>query len=321
MALTREQAEEVLESVTHWLSNPNIVGLDIGYKTKKGKTTKTLAIVVDVIEKKPKNKLTDDDILIPARVKVDVAQVRRGELELESETLPTDVVEVGEIVDEEELLLPVEDFIVDEDLNTKKRPCPGGYFVQTAGLTSRGTLGANFVYKGKYRLVSNNHVIAKNGSVGKVIHQPTPPGVGNDLVKVTSYITIKYYSNSNQPNPVYNTQDVAWADATKTKCSPKIEFLGTPKGLRNPKNGERIRKVGAKTGKVLSANINSLTYRYKSKSTSLNMYSWWKNGIKLDAYISAGGDSGSMYVGDDNYIVAIHRAGSKKNNRSIGAPL
>lgn len=323
MGLTIEQIDSALDSFTEWLSNPNIVGLYVGTKTVNDKETEDLAIIVDVIQKKTPEALTEDDIRIPSYIEIKVPTFKAGSLTYRTEKIPTDVVEVGEIIDEDELFTDVEETPPEtiEDDTQKVRPCPGGLFIQTEGLHVRGTLGVNTVYKGGYRLISNNHVISKNGSVGQMIHQPTPPRPGRELVEVTGFISIQYYSNPNQPNPVFNINDVAWADANQSQCSSSIQDIGTPAGFDQPRVGETVKKRGAKTASVLSAKIRSVNYRYRSRNRSANLYSWWKNGILLDRYISAPGDSGAAYLSNDLKIVGLHRSGSSRNNRSIGAPL
>ncbi|MBI1928861.1 hypothetical protein HYR99_32030, partial [Candidatus Poribacteria bacterium] len=160
------------------------------------KETEELAIIVDVIQKKALEELTEEDIRIPSYIEIVVSTFEEGSLTYREEKIPIDVVEVGEIIDEDELSLDVERTspeIIGDDPSQKVRPCPGGLFIQTEGLHVRGTLGVNTVYKGGFRLISNNHVISKNGSVGQTIHQPTPPRPGRELVKVTGFISIQYY--------------------------------------------------------------------------------------------------------------------------------
>lgn len=83
--------------------------------------------------------------------------------------------------------------------------------------------------------------------------------------------------------------------------------------MRQPRLNETIQIFGANTQLLKEAKIQSLTKRYKSKGTL--GYSWWKNGVALDARVTQRGDSGSAYVAkDDKKLVAIHRSGNSSGS-------
>ena len=70
LAVKRQHERELL-------AQPNVVGVGVGFKTEHGQLTDTLAVIVNVIHKKPLDDLTQEDIL-PAEldgVPVDVQEV------------------------------------------------------------------------------------------------------------------------------------------------------------------------------------------------------------------------------------------------------
>ena len=91
MGLTIEQIDSALDSFTEWLSNPNIVGLYVGTKTVNDKETEDLAIIVDVIQKKTPEALTEDDIRIPSYIEIKVPTFKADSLTYRTEKIPTDV--------------------------------------------------------------------------------------------------------------------------------------------------------------------------------------------------------------------------------------
>lgn len=74
-------AQKVLRKYeSYLLSLPNVVGVGVGYKIKKGIQTDQISIIVYVEKKLPKNLLSDKEI-VPVRL----------------DGFPTDVVETGQI--------------------------------------------------------------------------------------------------------------------------------------------------------------------------------------------------------------------------------
>ena len=73
LAVKRQHEQELL-------AQPNVVGVGIGFKSEHGQLTDTLAVIVNVIHKKPLDDLTQEDIL-----------------PVELDGVPVDVQEVGSI--------------------------------------------------------------------------------------------------------------------------------------------------------------------------------------------------------------------------------
>ncbi|GAL86048.1 hypothetical protein CbC4_1039 [Sporocytophaga myxococcoides] len=298
MTLSREDIEPILEKLQNWLSNTNIVGMYIGKKRIAGLNTGQWAVVVHVIQKKQLSDLNKDDF-IPTSVEFPMPIPGGGYI---NESVPTDVVESGPVVEQ-------------GSLDNYKRPCPGGFQVEGEAVGLVGTLGVNIEYQGTYRLLSCNHVLSKNGQAQNYVYQPVDSlWKWNGLADVSGYIPLTLYPNRNEPNPEFNEQDLAWCDIDPTLGAPNIYYLGVPKGIRKPKVGERIRLVGAKTGSVQTANIQSITFRCASNFCNTGQWAFYKNLIQLDQVITVSGDSGAAYMADDGYIVGLHMAADSLNS-------
>ncbi|WP_369157068.1 hypothetical protein [Candidatus Thiodiazotropha sp. LNASS1] len=318
--LSREVINEILDEYTNWLSYVNIVGIDVGQVHGDKIDGPTVYLLVDALKPSSlananSNKTDQGYFEIPATVSVSAALVDRVPA-LRAGEIPVKVYFVEEIIEDE--LLDAEDERVAPAV-AMVRPCPGGYFIRTEGLSGRGSLGTSIEFRGKFRMLSNNHVISKNGSVGKWAHQPAVVNGTNRLAKVTGFEQITYYATKNPSNPNRNRLDIAWCDSDPTITSQEVREIGGVAGMRDPVVGERIRMFGARTGSKIEANIASVTYRYRSKG-SLG-YSFWENGIRLEqGNLTQSGDSGSAYVAvSDSNLVALHRAGSEQ--RTVGCPL
>jgi len=297
----REDIEPLLVTFKPWLSRPNIVGMHVGYKQVGGEETDQLAVIVHVVDKKAPTALGPDDFAVPKTVELHVVEEGR----IRSVAVPTDVIGTGVARTQ-------------AALDAKKRPCPGGFQIQGDGIAAVGTLGVNIVWGGRYRLLTNNHVISENGNIDATVYQPYND-LGYGLTKVTSYIPVATYTDRNEANPTYNSYDLAWCDITQEEGAPNIYYLGTPNGIRKPVVGERVRMVGTTTGSMRHANISSITLRLKMVFVGDDKYAWFENMILLDAMISEPGDSGAAYLADDNYVVGLNCGAS--NTATYGCML
>jgi len=288
MPLTQQDIEPLLISFRSWLSNENINGLYVGMKKVAGKETSQLALIVEVEKKKPGSRLNQDDIPIPPEVEL---QVQAPDGTITNHKVPTDVVEVG--------------VIRACVLNQKVRPTPGGYQISTAlGLfgENTGTLGVNIVWGGKYRLLTNNHVIAKNNNTGGTIYQPDQGLFGNSLTTLTSYVPIKTYPNKNQPDPIFNATDLAWCDVTATEGATNITQIGQPTGFRDPVLNEQVRWIGKNTATVQNTVIQSIDGFLKLEFTS-GQWAWFEKVIRFAGGFAQQGDSGAAIVAQADMTV------------------
>ncbi|WP_426301957.1 hypothetical protein [Arthrobacter sp. R-11] len=299
MALNREQIEPVLQSVSPWLSNANITGLTVGPKAVSGRQTDDLAVVVHVVEKKPSSELGIDDLPVPPFVEVH-AQDDGGAPRVEQ--VPTDVVESGVI----RLC----------QLDGRVRPAPGGYKIAVSDgffTDATGTLGVNITWGGRFRLLTNNHVISMNGTRGPTVYQPDWALWGNTLTTVSGYEPVVTYANRNQPSPVFNRTDLAWCDMTATDGDPDIHGIGVPVGLRGPAVNDAVQWIGKTTGVVQNATIASVTGRFVMEFMD-GRWAWFRDVITFNQGTVRQGDSGSaVFATADSKVVGLIFANDSHN--------
>jgi hypothetical protein len=287
---TREQIESLARSYSHWLSDPNIHGIFVEEKQTGGKKTGVLAIVVYVSEKKAT--LSDTDTPIPPQVELHV-QAPDGTISIEQ--VPTDVVE------KPPFRLAA--------LSGRVRPAPGGYMIGPASgffSATAGTLGVNITWQGKFRLLTNNHVIANNGNAGGTVYQPIQSVIrDNSLSTVAGFVGVVTYTSRRQPNPVLNQYDFAWCEMTTQLGDPAISGIGVPQGIRAPVNGEAVQWIGYATGTVQSTTISTVGGQIVIEFGS-NEWAWFQGVIQFAGGTAASGDSGAAIVAtSDNKVVGL----------------
>lgn len=278
-----------LEAVTPWLSRPNIVGLGLGPKVTGGRPTGTQAVLVFVARKQPADTV---EFPVPPTVSVDGTgpDGRPGTVEV-----PTDVQETG----------PMRAEVLDQ----RVRPVPGGYQIQATNMGGgTGTLGVNIVWAGRYRAMSNNHVLAVNGDLRAGVYQPDrahDDGIGT----VSGYTPVTVYASDTEEDPTYNRQDLAWVDVTRQIGDPEIHRIGTPTGLRAPVAGEQVTLIGKQTGTVQTASVADILTKavVVFAPRSARPYAFFEQLIRLDRRCTQSGDSGSAYVATkDRKVVGLH---------------
>ena len=184
-----------------------------------------------------------------------------------------------------------------------------------------GTLGVNITYQGKYRMLSNAHVLthfdAKN--VGNMIqYRPNPSAPKTNLFPVTGQATVTYYKSRNQQNPTFNTMDIAWGDVTDDNLvSPTIHAVGgvsiqTSGEVRAPKVEEEFTVGNYRLHKT--AKIVSLLPSHRTKgvdSSGATIYTWWRNCIKFKNPGIECGDSGTaMVASSDHAVIGLVKSSS-----------
>jgi hypothetical protein len=336
IGLSEEEINHILDRFTEWLTYDNVVGIDIEEveNSESGEMGIHLLVEVlreDILEEMASIKTSRGELpkIIEIPPMVLITAIGSDGMVQEAVHIPTKVRKVTETVEDELLDDDYDRDVPNKEYNMSRkegsgeyeaekhqpriRPCPGGYLVRTDGLKGRGSLATSISYRGKYRILSNNHVIAKNDSVGKWVYQPDEASEKNRLAKVSGFDKIEYYDSQNPKDPIYQEKDVAWCDSSSAASSQEVKDIGKVKGLRSPKKGETIVVYGGKSEAKRSAKIESITYRYRSKG-SLG-YSFWKNGIRLEKVVTTSGDSGSAYIASsDSKLVALHRASHSANS-------
>ncbi|MFQ5750851.1 MAG: hypothetical protein ACE5HI_02545, partial [bacterium] len=177
MAISLEDTRKVLSDVCQeLLSKPNVVATGVGYKITAGKQTPDLALICSVDTKKPKQTLTQNE-LIPANV----------------QNIPTDVYPTGLI---HAFQVPTAKF----------RPAPGGVSIGHVLITA-GTLGCLVKKNGKQFILSNNHVLANSNdaNIGDAILQPGPVDGGQNpqdqIAQLSEFIPIEFEGGTS-PCPI-----------------------------------------------------------------------------------------------------------------------
>lgn len=292
------------------MSLPNVVGVGVGYKRRNGHATSNLGVVVLV-----KKKLPLENLSATAAVPQSV------------EGVPTDVIEVGEIwaLGANPHMAQLES--APPERITRVRPAQPGVSIGHYQVTA-GTFGA-VVQDRKTKeplILSNNHVLANSttgrdnkAQVGDPIWQPGKydGGSENDTIAMLDrYVPLKFKRRMRLFPTFFNTRmnlvDAAVARPTSAEMvKPEILGLGPVKGLVEPKIDMEIVKSGRTTGITRS--------RILALHTTLEVgYDVEKKAIFTEQIVaeamSAGGDSGSLVLDNNNQAVGLLFAGSTQSS-------
>jgi len=293
------------------LRKAGVVAVGIGHKTVGGQKTPVLAIVCSVIKKLPVESIKAVD-LIPKLV----------------EGVSTDVIETG-------IIRALED-------RTKRwRPAPGGVSIGHEKITA-GTLGCLVEKGGKKYILSNNHVLANmnEGAIGDAILQPgTYDGgtfpydriatlaefvkinfIGGDsgcavskaITKLLNFITksIKSRSRFATSRAVLPENRVDAAIAEPLDASwvlNEILEVGKLLGIGEATLGLGVKKSGRTSGLTHGTiDIMNVAVQVQYGDTKI---AYFVDQLQAGA-MSAGGDSGSAVVDNENRLIGLLFAGS-----------
>lgn len=300
------------EYVDLLLKKKGVVACGVGYKETGEARTDELCIIVSVTKKVHMMALDDPNDFIP--------QVLSG--------VQTDVQETGIIY-------------ALKERTDKWRPAPGGVSIAHEKVTA-GTLGCLVSKNGQDFILSNNHVLANSGDaqLGDVILQPGPADGGtladaiatlenfvpinfgagipfcpfaNGIVSVLNWLAMCVGSRHRflaiQDDPEPNLVDAAIArPLISSFVERQILEIGEPQGIGEGTLGLKIRKSGRTTG-LTSGEITQIDATVKVS------YGIGKTAIFVDQLVagemSAGGDSGSAVLDEDNRVVGLLFAGSE----------
>jgi len=293
------------------LARANVVATGIGYKITKKQKTSTLCIVCSVTKKLSASDLSKRDVLPP-----------------DINGIPIDVVETGLIR-----------ALVDR---TKRiRPAPGGVSIGHRDITA-GTLGCLVKKNGQTFILSNNHVLANSneGVAGEYILQPGPYDGGNfpldGIAKLHEFVPIVF---SEVPGECGVARGVASllsgaAKSVRSKSrfqaisilaeenlvdaaialpfdekdvSPEILEIGTIQDLIQGDLGMAIKKSGrttaVTTGEILQVDV-TVDVQYGAGQIARFVDQL------MAGEMSAGGDSGSTVLDNNNNLTGLLFAGS-----------
>jgi S1-C subfamily serine protease len=224
------------------------------------------------------------------------------------------------------------------------RPLVGGISIGHKNTTA-GTLGC-FVedINGKIYILSCNHVLANenDAKIEDEILQPAPSDNGkipDDVVgKLSKFIEIKFPESScllsniivktlnftskilgrKTRFKIYSTEypqnevDCAIAEPT-VEINNEILEIGKPKGSARVKEGEKVMKSGRTTGltegEVISESADVKVWYSKGQALFVNQ-------ILVRTNVQ-GGDSGSVLVNKDGYVVGLIFAGTEDGSIGI----
>ncbi len=271
---------------------PQVIGVGQGFKETGGVTTTKKAILVLVKRKIPLEQLQKDQI-VPHKL--------NGKI--------TDVIEVGDM----QAYSAGNPAIALESYTERMKPsAPGvsiGHYLITAG-----TFGA-VVYdrkNGQPLILSNNHVLANSSNgrdrrakIGDLILQPGASDGGrisNDAIaRLIKYVALNEY-------PRRNNVDCALAQPLNNGIIvPEIIGIGRVQGTIVGRVGMNIKKSGRTTGLT--------TGKIRAVKVALNVGYGSGRTLRFDNQIlatdmSAGGDSGSLVLDENNRAVGLLFAGS-----------
>ena len=248
------------------LELPNVVGLGIGYKEKKGKTTNETCISV-YVRKKVAAKSLESHQQVPKAL----------------DEVKTDVIEVGDIEA--------------QAFTTRLRPAKPGYSMGHYRITA-GTFGClvrDACSPCRIYILSNNHVLANSNAAvigDRILQQGRVDGgsVARDTIaRLARFVRIRF----NDP-AAHNLVDAAIAQPIDLRnVTASIVGLGIPKGTVEATLGMAVTKSGrtteTTTGKVIGVDA-TIAVGYGASGTA-----YFRNQI-LTTGMSQGGDSGSLLL-------------------------
>ena len=296
----------------------NVVATGVGYKVTNGKTQKDLSIVCSVSAKRPLSKLSKQNI-IPS----------------EMDGIPVDVFATG----------PISIF---QNPRQKYRPAPGGVSIGHYLITA-GTFGCSVKKDNKRYILSNNHVLANSNDadIGDDILQPGPTDGGSrpaDVIgKLYDFVPISFGNGGGNgsdcpfaataagilnsisaglgrktrlkpvvyPEAAENLVDAAIAEpVNQDDIKDEILGIGNISGIEEAGLGMSVKKFGRTTefttGSILQIDVTS-TVNYGGGKTATFVDQL------MAGNMSAGGDSGSAILSEDNKIVGLLFAGSSSS--------
>jgi len=294
-----------------FLEKKNVVAVGQGYKEVGGKRTESMAIICSVIKKEPLAKLKKKDI---------IPQLVKG--------VPTDVKVVGVI---KALKLRTD----------KWRPAPGGVSVGHEWITA-GTLGCLVKKNSEIFILSNNHVLADSNNAplgspilqpgkydgGELIDriatledfvpiefggQPSECKVGKGVAGVTNFFAQMIGSQTRFKSvsirPILNRVDAAIAKPVEeSMVLNEILEIGEVSGVGKGTLGMKVKKSG-RTTQVTEGEITQINVMVNVQYGEGQIAIFMDQLMITPGNFSAGGDSGSVVLDEENKIVALLFAG------------
>lgn len=306
--MTWQQIEKTLRENNKNLLKKARIAVGIGYKSTDGEKTFDLAIICSVEKKLPLSKLTKKD-LIPSEIN----------------GIKTDVIETGII----------------KALHTNKhRPAPGGVSIGHIDITA-GTLGCVVKNADIRYILSNNHVLANSNAaqIGDAILQPGIHDGGafpvDHIAELSDFVPINF-SGVPSECPVSNMfvkmiNGVLYIIGSKTRLQTikQAEENLVDAAIARPLKDENVSNEILEIGKIEGIKPALLGMRIKKsgRTTELTTGEIQQVGVTVNVQygegkiatftdqlmagaMSAGGDSGSVILTENNELTGLLFAGS-----------
>lgn len=296
------------------LGRANVVATGVGYKVS-GNTRTDIPSIVCSVEKKLKSSDLSPGDLIPSKI----------------DNISTDVIETGVI---RALQEPTERF----------RPAPGGISIGHKDITA-GTLGCWVRKNGQWMILSNNHVLANSNlaSIGDAILQPGPHDGGTNpadqIATLEDFVPISITGLPSECNVAGNVvallNQLAGLAGSNTRLQAikiqaednlvdaaiarplddkdvlaEILNIGTVQGSASAELGMAIKKMGRTTG-FTQGEIQQVDVTVNVQYGA-GQIAQFTDQLMAGA-MSAGGDSGSAVLNNQDNIVGLLFAGSEQS--------
>ena len=263
-------------------TNPNVVGIGIGWKTVRGVPSQDVALKVYVRQKVHPLLVRDGQVIPP-----------------EVEGIPTDVEEAGEF----SIWRPIPPIY-----QRKVRPAMGGVSIGHYAVTA-GTLGCLVKDAGETFILSNNHVLANEdrGAEGDPILQPGRFDGGRtdrDVIgRLDTFVAV-------DPEGTNLVDSALAAPFDPRDVTPDILGIGRLRGTKDAALDEKVMKSGRTTRRTDGTVVDvSATLRVGYQTGSYVFADQIVIKGEREAF-SAGGDSGSVIVSFDGKATGLLFAGS-----------
>lgn len=207
-------------------------------------------------------------------------------------------------------------------LKATVRPLQPGYSVSYQGSLGSGTLGGFIRSRGKIYLLSNAHILASNpfadSDTPGVVQPSTADGGTQVVARVVHHSPIRHGDN--------NELDAAIAQvAGDVQVLAEYPEIGVLTGFRNPRVGETVRMVGRTSG-YIQAVVEEVDHDGRVVDWTNPYHHIGFRGLTVmtrghGTYTNREGDSGGLWIGEDNKAVALNFAGGEDSDHAMAIPI
>ena len=208
-------------------------------------------------------------------------------------------------------------------LTQKVRPLEAGHSVGVQNNPRSGTIGAFLRSKGKVYLLSNAHILTQNAFNDKdqsPIVQPSMTDGGMEVVANTAH-------HFPIVGGAINPMDAAIA-CVRDDVNISLEYphIGELTGFREAKTGETLRMACRSSG-FIQAIVTRVVQEWPVRNWVVNGGARIKFGPVLELrasttiFTNLEGDSGGLWIGEDNKAVALNFSGGEESTYAGAIPI